>query len=63
MLIGENFEIQTSSYEEEHFDLKPKELVLHHSLEKGRDVAQKSNEGVVISADTVVFFEVLEYLE
>ncbi len=57
MLIGDNFEIQTSSYEERLLNLGPKELVLHHSLEKGRDVAKSNREGIVISADTVVVFE------
>lgn len=58
MLIGDSFEIQTSDYEEDNtLDLRPKDLVLLHSLEKGRDVAGKNNEGIVIAADTVVVFE------
>ena len=58
ILIGDNFEIKTSDYEENNsLDLPPKDLVLFHSLEKGRDVAKKLSEGIVISADTIVAFE------
>ena len=58
MLIGDNFEIKTSDYEEDNtLDLSPKDLVLHHSLEKGRDVAKQLTEGIVISADTIVVFD------
>lgn len=58
ILIGDNFEIRTSGYEEDNsLDLPPKDLVLFHSLEKGRDVADKLPEGIVISADTIVVFE------
>ncbi|MDO8524089.1 MAG: Maf family nucleotide pyrophosphatase [bacterium] len=57
LLIGNNFEVQASSYEEDNnLNLPPKELVLFHALEKGRDVASKLSEGVVISADVVVIF-------
>ncbi|MFH0739926.1 MAG: Maf family nucleotide pyrophosphatase [bacterium] len=55
LLIGNNFEIKASNYEEDNtLDLVPKELVMLHALEKGRDVASKLSEGVVISADVVV---------
>jgi len=55
LLIGDNFEVVVSSYEEDNtLDLSPKDLVLLHSLQKGRDVAQKLQEGIVISADVVV---------
>ncbi|MDP2951516.1 MAG: Maf family nucleotide pyrophosphatase [bacterium] len=58
LLFGDNFEIITSAYEEDNtLNLPPKELVLLHSLEKGRDVAEKLQEGIVISADTLVAFE------
>ena len=58
ILNGDNFEIKTSDYEENNsLDLPPKDLVLFHSLEKGRDVAKKLSEGIVISADTIVAFE------
>lgn len=54
-LIGDNFLICPSSYEE-HFEpeLKPEELLLKHSLEKARDVAKHFDSGIVISADTSV---------
>ena len=58
MLLGDSFEIKTSSYEENDIlGLEPKDLVLRHSLEKGRDVAKQFNGAVVISADTIVVFE------
>ncbi len=58
LLFGDNFEIITSAYEEDNtLNLPPKELVLLHSLEKGRDVAEKLQEGIVIAADTLVSFE------
>jgi len=57
MLIGDNFSIQTSNYEEDNtLNLPPKELVLLHSLKKGKDVAKNLSEGIVISADTLVVF-------
>ena len=55
LLIGDNFEVVVSSYEEDNtLALSPKDLVLFHSLQKARDVAQKLSEGIVISADVVV---------
>ena len=57
-LIGNNFEVQASSYEEDNtLDLPPKELVMLHALGKGRDVASRLSEGVVISGDVVVVFK------
>ncbi len=57
MLIGDNFDIATSSYEEDNtLKLSPKDLVLHHSLEKGRDVAKRVEEGIVVSADEIIVF-------
>lgn len=54
LLIGSNFEVKESSYEEDNtLDLPPKELVMLHALGKGRDVASKLSEGVVISGDTI----------
>jgi len=54
LLIGNNFEVKVSSYEEDNsLNLPPKELVMLHALGKGRDVASKLSEGVVISGDTV----------
>ncbi len=58
ILIGDNFEVKTSAYEEDNtLAMTPKDLVLYHSLEKGRDVAKQLPEGVVIGADTVVVFD------
>lgn len=57
-LIGNNFEVKTSSYvEDNNLGLEPIKLVLHHSLEKGRDVAKHFKTGTVISADTFILFE------
>ncbi|MCG2717477.1 MAG: Maf family nucleotide pyrophosphatase [Nanoarchaeota archaeon] len=54
-IIGNNFEIITSDYDEDNnLDMKPEELVLHHAINKGRYVAKKVDSGVVISADTIV---------
>ena len=58
MLIGDNFEVKISAYEEDNtLAMSPKDLVLYHSLEKGRGVANQLPEGVVIGADTVVVFD------
>jgi|SRR3989338_1816110 len=57
-LIGNNFEIKPSSYKENNnLNLKPVNLVLHHSLQKAIDVAKDLKEGIVISADTLVFYK------
>ncbi|MFH0856670.1 MAG: Maf family nucleotide pyrophosphatase [bacterium] len=57
-IIGDNFIIETSSYEENNaFKTTPKNLVMHHSREKGRAVAKHFKNGIVISADTVVVFK------
>ena len=56
-LIGDNFIIRASSYEESpHPELNPEELVIKHSVEKARDVAKYFDCGLVISADTSVLF-------
>jgi len=58
ILVGDNFEIKTSDYKEDNsLALLPKDLVLFHSLEKGKDVAKKLSEVIIISADTIVAFE------
>jgi len=57
-LIGGNFTIQTSDYEEDNtLNLDPKDLVLRHSLEKAKDVAKDNKEAIVIGADTIIVFE------
>ena len=54
-LIGPVFEVIVSSYDEKTVEkLTPVDQVMHHSREKALDVAEKLDEGVVISADTVV---------
>lgn len=54
-LIGDRFEVCVGSYGEEPVEgLTPEELAVHHSREKARDVAAKFQEGLIISADTLV---------
>lgn len=54
-LIGNRFEICASSYGEELLEgLSPEELALHHSREKARDAASRSQQALIISADTFV---------
>lgn len=54
-LIGHDFEIIVSSYDEKAVeDLTPVDQVMHHSREKAIDVAGKLKKGIIISADTVV---------
>lgn len=56
-LIGDNFLVYPSSYEEPlHPCMKPEELLLKHSIEKARDVAKHFDSGIVISADTSVIY-------
>lgn len=53
-IIGDNFQVCVSFYEEKSYPhMSPEELVIHHSMEKARDVAGHFNSGIVISADTV----------
>ena len=54
--IINDFEVVPSKYEEDNtLKVSPSELVLHHSLSKGKNVANSIDNGVVISADTIVF--------
>ncbi len=54
-LIGKNFDVCVSSYsEDEVHGIGPIELVMHHALEKAKNVASKYKNGVIISADTVI---------
>lgn len=56
-LIGDNFVVYPSSYEEPpQPGLDPEELLLKHSVEKARDVAKHFDSGLVISADTSVLY-------
>lgn len=56
-LIGDNFVVYPSSYEEPpQPGLNPEELLLKHSIEKAKDVAKHFDSGIVISADTSVIY-------
>lgn len=56
-LIGDNFLVYASFYEESPCPgMHSEELLLKHSTEKARDVAKHFNSGLVISADTSVLF-------
>lgn len=56
-LIGDNFIVYPSSYEEPpQPGLNPEELLIRHSIEKARDVAQHFDSGIIISADTSVLY-------
>jgi len=56
-MIGLEFEIQTSSYEEDMTqDISPAEMVKAFSLGKAQDVAANFADAIVIGADTVVTF-------
>lgn len=54
-LIGDNFLVYPSSYEEPpQPSLSPEKLLIRHSIEKARDVAKHFDSGIIISADTSV---------
>ena len=54
-LIGDNFEVHVSSYEESPIPgLRPESLLIRHSLGKARDVAKHLESGIIIAADTSV---------
>lgn len=56
-LIGDNFIVCPSSYEEPpQPDLNPEELMIKHSIEKARGVAKHFDSGIIISADTSVLY-------
>ena len=56
-LIGDNFLVYPSSYEEPpQPGLNPEELLLKHSIEKAKDVSKHFDSGIVISADTSVLY-------
>jgi len=57
-LIGNNFEIINSKYEENNnLQFSPSKLVKEHAYGKARDVANKLENGIVIGCDTLVFYE------
>ena len=57
-IIGNKFQVCSSSYAEEDIEkFEPDQLVRHHSLEKARDVARNYTDTLIISADTVVAIE------
>ena len=57
-IIGDDFSVIKSSYEEDNgLDMKPVDLVLYHSLQKGKYVAEDVGSGIIISADTIVVLE------
>lgn len=54
-LIGKNFEIINSNYEEDNtLNIEPKELVMLHAKGKGRDASKNMKSGIIISADTLI---------
>lgn len=54
-LIGDNFEVKESAYEEDNsLAFTPTDLVLYHAIEKGRDVAKHYKKGIIIAADVVI---------
>ncbi len=54
-LLGDNFEVCVSSYEETLIpDLSPEFLLIRHSLGKARSVAKYFESGIIIAADTSV---------
>ena len=56
-LIGDNFLVYPSYYEEPQYsDLSHEELLLKHSVEKARSTAKHFDVGLVISADTSVIY-------
>lgn len=54
-MLGLEFDVRVGDYEEDNaLPLSPKDLVLHHSINKARSAAKGLDKGVVIAADTVV---------
>ncbi|MBI2672543.1 septum formation protein Maf [Candidatus Woesearchaeota archaeon] len=57
-LIGKNFEVKPASYMEDNsLFADPVQLVLHHSMEKAKEISRGLEEEVVIACDTVVVVE------
>ena len=56
-LIGSNFLMKESAYEEDNkLEMKPEELALHHSLNRAHDIKNTFNMGIIISADTLIVY-------
>jgi septum formation protein len=54
-LIGEQFTIVKSTYEEDNtLPLSPRDLVTHHAGQKARTAIIDKKEGIIIAADTLV---------
>lgn len=57
-MIGLDFTITPSDYQEENDEIQdPEELAIFHSLEKARNVAEKYKNAWIIGADTIVLRE------
>jgi len=57
-LIGKNFKVFPSSYDEKtQPEMEPFDLIIHNSVEKAQDVASVISSGIVIAADTVVILD------
>ncbi len=57
-LVGDNFSIVKSDYEEDNtLDMPHEELAVHHAVGKGEEAAKHLDEGIVISADSFVSFQ------
>jgi len=57
-LMGLNFKVIGSNYEEElDLNLSPHNLVKYLSLKKAENVAQRFKKGLIIAADTLVFLD------
>lgn len=55
--IGYPFEIEVSNYEEDMtLKLSPRDLAIHLSKGKARDVAQSHKDGVILAADSFAVF-------
>ncbi len=57
-IVWNKFEVITSDYDEDNtLDIYPPKLALKHAKGKCKDVISKLDSGIVISADTLVFFQ------
>lgn len=56
-LIGDNYEVISSPFEEDNSaNLPPEEIAKIHSIGKAKEVAKTLNEGIVIGSDTFIYF-------